>query len=79
MVADNGPLYAYVDIPQKNLPFPATSHFQHKQCLHCISDQFDVILMDKKSAFLSKTRTFLSDPKLLNGSIYTAQKNKGNT
>jgi hypothetical protein len=29
---------------------------------HCISDQFDVILMDK-------TRTFLSDPKLLNGSV----------
>ena len=24
MVADNVPLYAYVDIPQKNLPFPAT-------------------------------------------------------
>ena len=26
--------------------------------------------MDKKCAFLSKTRTFLSDPKLLNGSVY---------
>ena len=24
MVADNGPLYSYVDIPLKNLPFPAT-------------------------------------------------------
>ena len=24
MVADNGPLYAYVDISLKNLPFPAT-------------------------------------------------------
>jgi hypothetical protein len=38
-------------------------------CLHCISDQFDVILIgQKKHAFLSKTRTFLSDPKILNGS-----------
>ena len=27
--------------------------------------------MDKKIAFLSKTRTFLSDPKLLNGSVHT--------
>ena len=27
--------------------------------------------MDKTCAFLSKTRTFLSDPKLLNGSVYT--------
>jgi hypothetical protein len=25
MVADNGPLYAYVDIPPKNQQFPATS------------------------------------------------------
>ena len=32
--------------------------------------QFDVILMDKKCAFLSKTRTFLSDPKLLKRSVY---------
>ena len=32
--------------------------------------QFDVILMDKKLAFLSKKRTFLSDQKLLNGSVY---------
>jgi hypothetical protein len=24
MVADNGPLYTYVDIPLKNHPFPAT-------------------------------------------------------
>ena len=30
IVANNGPLYAHVDIP-----------------LHCISDKFDVILMDK--------------------------------
>ena len=29
--------------------------------------------MDKKCAFLSKTRIFLSDPKLLNGSVYFAQ------
>ena len=26
--------------------------------------------MDKKCAFLSKTRTSLSDPKLLNGTVY---------
>ena len=35
-----------------------------------MSDQLDVILMDKKLAFLSKTRTFLGDPKHLNGSVY---------
>ena len=28
--------------------------------------------MDKKIAFLSKTRTFLSDPKLLNGRVHAA-------
>jgi hypothetical protein len=36
---------------------------------HCISDQFDVILMDGKCDFLSKTRTFLSDPKALDGGV----------
>ena len=30
--------------------------------------------MDKKCAFLSKTRTFLSDPKLLNGSVCVLDK-----
>ena len=70
MVADNGPLYAYVDIPLKKSAVSSyNSNLQHEQCLHCISDQFDVILMDKNGAFLSKTRTFLSDPKLLNGSV----------
>jgi hypothetical protein len=59
MVADNGPLYT-CDIPLK---------IQHELFLHCISDQFDVILMDKSFAFLSKTRTFLSDGKLLDSSI----------
>ena len=69
MVADKGPLYAYVDIPLKNQPFPATIvNYNIKQCLHCMSDQFDV--NGQKCAFLSKTRTFLSDPKLLNGSAY---------
>jgi hypothetical protein len=34
MVADSGPLYSY------------NSHLQHEQCLHCVSDHFDVILMD---------------------------------
>ena len=33
--------------------------------------KFDVVLMDKKCALLSKTRTFLSDPKLFNGSVHT--------
>ena len=40
----------------------------HMNNVYTISDQFD-ILMDKNFAFLSKTRTFLSDPKLLNGSV----------
>ena len=35
-----------------------------------MTDQFDVILMDKKLAFLSKTRTFVSDSKHLNSSGY---------
>ena len=58
MVADNGPLY-YSDIPLK------------MECQDCISVQFNVILMDRKCVFLSKTRTFLTDPKLLNGSVYS--------
>jgi hypothetical protein len=31
--------------------------------------------MDNKCAFLSKTRTFLSDPKLLNGSVHKVDPN----
>ena len=34
---------------------------------------FYVILMDNKIAFLSKTRTFLRDPKLFNGSVYVGR------
>ena len=74
MFADNGSLYAYVDIPfKKSAVSSYNSHLQHSQCLHCISDQFYVILkLTQKNAFLSKTRTFLSDPKLLNGSVHAA-------
>ena len=53
MVADNGPLYAYVDI------FPATIVIYNiKQCLHCISDEFDVILMAKNVFFFQKQGHF---------------------
>ena len=34
--------------------------------------------MDKKCALLSKTRTFLSDPKLLKSSVYCPAKNRVN-
>ena len=71
MVADNWPLYTYVDIPlNKSSVSSYNSNLQHSQCLHRISDEFDVILMDNKCAFLSKTRTFLSDPKLLNDGVH---------
>lgn len=46
------------------------SFFHRRLLQHCISDQFDVILMDKTIGFLTKTRTFLSDAKLLNGSVH---------
>ena len=42
-------------------------HLVHKQCKF---DQFEVILMGKNVAFLSKTWTFLSEPKLLNDSVH---------
>ena len=58
MVADNGPLYAYVDIPlkyvyifkkiQNSAVSSYNSHLQHEQCLYCISDQIDVILKRTK-------------------------------
>jgi hypothetical protein len=67
MVADNGPMQIF---HTKSAVSCYNSHLQDEQCLHCISDQFDVTLMDKKFAFLPKTTTFLSDPKLLNGSVY---------
>ena len=35
--------------------------------------------MDKKFAFLYKRRTFLSDPKLLNGSVYLPEFNLGDS
>ena len=67
----------YVDSPfKKSAVSRYNSHLKHQQCLHCISDQFDVILMDIKCAFLSKTRTFLSDPKLFNGSVVVAKGNR---
>ena len=69
MVADNGPLYAYVDILLKSAISSYNSNIQHKQCLNCISDHF-VILMDKKCAFLLKNRIFLSYPKLLNACVF---------
>jgi hypothetical protein len=72
--ADNWPLYACVEIPfKKSAVSSYNSHLQHEQCLHCISDQFDVILMDKKCAIPSKTRTFLSDPKPLNSSVHVGK------
>ena len=60
MVADNGPLYAYVDIPfEKNQPFPATIVIYNiNKCLHCISDQFDVFLMDKNKNISNWPQTF---------------------
>ena len=62
------PMYGF---HKKNIPFPATMVIDNmNNGLHCISDQFDVILMGQKCAFLSKTRKCLSDPKLLNGSVY---------
>jgi hypothetical protein len=39
-----GPLCAHVDIPFFNDPFPATIVIYNIKCLHCISEQFDVIL-----------------------------------
>ena len=57
MVADNGPLYTYVDIPQRKSTVSSyNSYLQHYQCLHCISDQFDVILMDQKICFSFKNK-----------------------
>jgi hypothetical protein len=41
MFADNGPLYAYVDIPLKNLLFPATLVIYNIN----ISDQFDILML----------------------------------
>ena len=65
MVADNGPLYAYVDIPLKNQPFPATIVIYNINNVYTI-DQFD-ILFYKKNVFLSKRGHFISDrvPRLL--------------
>ena len=40
-------------------PFPATIVIYNiKQCLHCISDQFDVILMDKNKDISHLPHTF---------------------
>ena len=60
MVADNGPLYTYVDIP-----FPATIVIYNINNVYIIfSDQFD-ILMDKMCFSLKNKDIFLSNPKLL--------------
>jgi hypothetical protein len=49
MAADDGPLYTYVDFPfEKSAVSSYNSNLQHEQCLHCISDQFDVILNGQK-------------------------------
>ena len=40
MVADNGPLYAYVDIPLKNQPFPAIT------VIYNISNVYTVFLIN---------------------------------
>jgi hypothetical protein len=48
-------LYTDVDIPLKKSAISSYNiNLQHKQSLHCISDQFDVILMDKKMLFFQK-------------------------
>ena len=47
------------------------SHLQHQQCLHYISDQVAIWgYVNWKKCFLSKTRIFLSDSKLLNDNVY---------
>ena len=40
MAADDGPLYAYVDYPLKNLPFPTTTVIYNINNVY--TDQFDV-------------------------------------
>ena len=54
MVADNGPLYAYVDIPLKNLPFPATIVIYNINNVYTVSGQFDVILNGQNMCFSLK-------------------------
>ena len=57
MVSDSGPLYAYEDIPLKKKS--VSSYNIH---LHCISDQFDIILMDKKKGFSFKNKDISKCP-----------------
>ena len=59
MVADNGPLYPYVDIPLKNLPFPATIVIYNMNKVYTeFLINFVVILMDKKCVFFQKQGHF---------------------
>ena len=57
MVADNGPLYAYVDIPLKLFP-PATIVIYNINNVYTIFDQFDVILMEKNKDISKWSKTF---------------------
>ena len=62
MVADDWPLYIYVDIPLFfiffNQPFPATIADVVNDSLHPISDQFDVILWTIVFIFFQKQGHF---------------------
>lgn len=53
LMTDSRPLHAHVDIKSYNIKSVSSyySHLKHSQCLQSISDQFDVILMDKKIGF----------------------------
>ena len=70
MVADNGALHLCIYSIKKSAVSSYNSRIQHEQCLQCISDQFDVILMDKNMCFSIKNKNISkSDPKLLKGSV----------